>query len=384
VVTAARRIAFVLPHLEAGGIERVVLNLLIHLDRTRFSPVLILFRRKGTMLDQVPADVPVHDLGGRTARGVALPLARALAQSGASVVYTGTNAANISTLLAACLRRSFPPVIISEHTPPGLYLAEAKMPGLRRRLMGLLYPRAATLAVPLDAIGQEIRRILRCPDLPVACVPNPVVARVVAPVFGDGRPDRGNAAAGEPAFVSAGRLVPAKGFDLLLEAFALLRASMPATTLTIFGEGPERGSLETLCRRLRIEDAVRMPGFVRDPLSSCDRRTIFVLSSRREGFGNVLIEAMAAGLPVVAADCPVGPRAILEDGKFGLLVPPGDAQALSAAMRRLAGDPGYAAALAAGGPERAGLYDVRSAVGRFADLFDSVADAGRPMRDGGR
>jgi glycosyltransferase involved in cell wall biosynthesis len=378
-VTAARRIAFVLPHLEAGGIERVVLNLLIHLDRNRFSPTLILFQREGTMLDQVPADVPVHDLGGRTARGVAPPLARALARSGASVVYTGTNAANISTLLAACLRRSFPPVIISEHTPPSLYLAEAKMPGLRRRLMGLLYPRAATLAVPLDAIGQEIRRILRRPDLPVACVPNPVVARA-----GDLPPDRGDAAAGEPAFVSAGRLVPAKGFDLLVEAFALLRASMPAATLTIFGEGPERGSLETLCRRLRVEDAVRMPGFVRDPLSSCDRRAIFVLSSRREGFGNVLIEAMAAGLPVVAADCPVGPRAILEDGKFGLLVPPGDAQALSAAMRRLAGDPGYAAALAMGGPERAGLYDVRTAVGRFADLFDSVADAGRPMRDGGK
>lgn len=384
-MTAARRIAFVLPHLEAGGIERVVLNLLIHLDRTRFSPALILFRRKGTMLDQVPADVPVRDLGGRTARGVALPLARALAQSGASVVYTGTNAANISTLLAGCLRRSFPPVIISEHTPPSLYLAEAKMPGLRRWLMGLLYPRAAALAVPLDAIGQELRRILRRPDLPVACVPNPVVAPMVAPVaarVGDGPPDRRDAAAGEPAFVSAGRLVPAKGFDLLLEAFALLRASMPAATLTIFGEGPERGNLETLCRRLRIGDAVRMPGFVRDPLSSCDRRAIFVLSSRREGFGNVLIEAMAAGLPVVAADCPVGPRAILEDGKFGLLVPPGDAQALSAAMRRLAGDPGYAAALAAGGSERAGLYDVRTAVGRFADLFDSVADAGRPKRDG--
>ena len=84
---AARRIAFVLPHLEAGGIERIVLNLLVHLDRARFSPILILFRRKGAMLDQVPADVSVHDLGGRAARGIVLPLARVLARSGASVVY---------------------------------------------------------------------------------------------------------------------------------------------------------------------------------------------------------------------------------------------------------------------------------------------------------
>lgn len=376
-MTAARRIAFVLPHLEAGGIERVVLNLLIHLDRTRFSPTLVLFRRRGAMLDQVPADVPVEDLGGRPARGIALALAGALARTGAQVVYTGTNAANISTLVAACLR-PIPPVIISEHTPPSLYLAEAKMPGLRRRLMGFLYPRAAALAVPLDAIGQDLRRILRRPDLPVACVPNPVAA----PGPAAAPPDLGADAGEAPAFLSVGRLVPAKGFDLLIEAFALLRGAMPSATLTIVGEGDERGNLESLCRRRGVEDAVRMPGFVRDPLSCCDRRSIFVLSSRREGFGNVLIEAMAAGLPVIAADCPLGPRAILEDGKFGLLVPPGDPAALCAAMFRVAADPGCAAAFAAAGPERARLYDVPTAVGRFADLFDCVAEKGRLRQDG--
>jgi len=100
----------------------------------------------------------------------------------------------------------------------------------------------------------------------------------------------------------------------------------------ILGEGEERPKLEALVRELRLEEDVALPGFVDNPYKYMKRAAVFVLSSQWEGFGNVLVEAMACGCPVVATDCPSGPAEILENGKWGRLVPPGDPEALAKAI----------------------------------------------------
>ncbi len=372
-----RNVVFVLPHFEAGGVERIVLNLLTHLDRSRFAPGLVLFDRRGPLLDRLPPDVACRGLGGVPARRLPPRLAATFTAMRAEVVYGGTNAANIASLAAARMLARPPAVVASEHTPLGPYLADAKARLLRLPLMRWLYPRAAAIAVPAAQLGDDLRRILRRPALPVVALPNPVLDERPAATAAPRHP-----APPGPAFLTAGRMVPEKGFDLLIAAFARVARQLPGAQLTICGDGPGRPDLERLCHRLDVADRVAMPGFVHDPIGTLGAGRVFVLSSRREGFPNVLVEALAAGMPIVATDCPVGPRLVLDDGAFGLLVPPRDADTLAEGMRRLALDDDLAGRFRRQGPQRAEPFHVRTAVNGFADLFERIAER-RDAGDGG-
>jgi glycosyltransferase involved in cell wall biosynthesis len=134
-----------------------------------------------------------------------------------------------------------------------------------------------------------------------------------------------------PVILAAGRLTAAKDFSTLIRAFARLH-SVRAARLVILGEGEQRDKLEVLLKELDLASDVALPGFVDNPFAWMRRSALFVLSSAWEGFGNVLVEAMACGLPVVSTDCPSGPAEILENGRWGRLVPVGDVEALAAAM----------------------------------------------------
>ena len=136
-----------------------------------------------------------------------------------------------------------------------------------------------------------------------------------------------------PTVVAVGRLVAAKGFDVLIRALALVRTTV-AANLVILGEGPERANLEALIKSLGLENSVRLPGYQRNTLPIVKRADVFAMSSRWEGFGNVLVEALYTGVPVVATDCPHGPREILDGGRFGTLVPVDDPVAMAAGIRR--------------------------------------------------
>jgi hypothetical protein len=129
----------------------------------------------------------------------------------------------------------------------------------------------------------------------------------------------------------ARRLAPQKGFATLIRAFAEVRRRRPAR-LVILGDGPLRPELEALAGELGVGGDVALPGFVANPYAYMARASVFALSSAWEGFGNVLVEALACGTPVVAADCPSGPGEILDGGRFGRLVPVGDPEALARAI----------------------------------------------------
>mgnify|MGYP006425819371 CR=1 FL=1 len=134
-----------------------------------------------------------------------------------------------------------------------------------------------------------------------------------------------------PVLVGAGRLVPAKDFATLIRAVAILQ-SRHRCRLLILGEGPARIELEALVQSLELKDSVDLAGWVDDPVPYMARADLFVLSSCNEGLGNVLVEAMATGIPVVSTDCPNGPREILRDGELGPLVSPEDPDALASAI----------------------------------------------------
>jgi glycosyltransferase involved in cell wall biosynthesis len=350
------RLTFVLAHARMGGAERAVANWLNALPAERVRPALVLRKRDGVLLDAISGHVPIVDLGGRRAAFCAPALRRALDALDTDVAFSATSAMNIATLVAAIGRPSRQ-VIVSEHTSPEAYLQEAKWRGLRLGLIRRLYPRAAAILAPTEEICVEIARLLRNP---------PPTRRLANPVLPD---DAGRAPpAREPGLiVAAGRLGKVKGLDVLLRAIG--RPPLGDARLRIFGSGPERGALENLARAEGVAQRVEFRGHSDALLDEIARASVFCLPSRREGFGNVLIEAQAVATPIVASDLP-GPRAILADGRYGRLVPPGDPDALARALAETLESP-------PAGPDRARLleYTVGASTAGLVDLVDSVKQA---------
>jgi glycosyltransferase involved in cell wall biosynthesis len=178
---------------------------------------------------------------------------------------------------------------------------------------------------------------LRLPSEEVATILNPIGSVTGATRERDTLVHPWLLGRGIPTFVAMGRLEHQKGFDLLIDAFAQLSRDVSARLL-IFGEGNLRAELQSRIDRYGLGDRILLPGYTPAPSAQMRAATAFVLSSRYEGFGLVLVEALAAGTRVIATDCDYGPAELLQGGRFGTLVPAGDPAALAAAMRGVLGD----------------------------------------------
>jgi len=250
-------------------------------------------------------------------------LRQAIQNSPPQVILAFVDKTNVLTLLAS--RRLGVPVIISERVSP-LHWSIGSWGW--RWLRRWLYPQAAYLVLQTEAALRYYPPAWR---RRVRVVPNAAIARIPDSVQLQPSPEA-------PMIIAMGRLTPQKGFDLLLQAFAVVAPRYPHWRLTIWGEGPERENLEALQDALGLHRQVDLPGCTSTPGLEMARASLFVLSSRFEGFPNVLCEAMAIGLPVISCDCPDGPRELICNGSNGLLVPPEDVDALTTALEHLMGN----------------------------------------------
>lgn len=174
--------------------------------------------------------------------------------------------------------------------------------------------------------------------------------------------------------VAVGRLTDQKGFDLLIRAHAIVVGHGVPHTLVILGEGDDRAELEQLAERLGVKETVMMPGFIDNPHPLVAHADVYVLSSRTEGMGGlVLLEAMAHGIPIIATDCVSGPRELLDDGALGELIPTGDVDALARTLLQHLRHPSELRRRARGGPRRAQDFDPAHAAGRFSEIIHDVA-----------
>ncbi len=237
------------------------------------------------------------------------------------VVVTFNGPVNVLVLLA-CLRLNIP-VIVSERIHPPAHDVGRVWALLR----WLTYRFAAAVVVQSEATREWARSIVR-PDR-VHVIPN-----AVSPPLAGAQSDR----ARSRTVLGVGRLVTQKGFDVLVEAFGAVAHRHPDWCLTIIGRGPEESRLRALGASVDQHGGLNMPGVVVDPERHYGTAGLFVLPSRFEGFPNALLEAMASGCAVIAADCPVGPAEIVRDGVDGVLVPVGDAASLASALTRLMAD----------------------------------------------
>jgi glycosyltransferase involved in cell wall biosynthesis len=262
--------------------------------------------------------------------------ARQLRRLRPEVVFSAPEFANLVMTLALLLAGSRARFFPSFHAAAALHSNDfgAQLAIVLSKLVAWRASRAIAVSA---GVGREIAaRGYRAEK--VVVIHNPVPPPV--PGVKTPRPWRMALAASGPGpvIVTAGRLVEVKDHKTLITAFARLRQTRPARLL-IFGEGPLDKPLRAHAEALGVGDHVVFAGYVADPAACYADADLFVLSSTSEGFGNVLVEAMAAGVPVVSTDAPHGPREILAGGRFGALVPVGDVEALAAAMAGMLDDP---------------------------------------------
>jgi glycosyltransferase involved in cell wall biosynthesis len=320
--------------MEGGGAERVAVNLVNDFISRGYPVDLVLQYREGPYLGDLDERVNVVELNRRVRYGLRR-LLRHLRRRQPRALLALQTEANVLGILAWGLSGLRGRVVVSEQNS----LVGA---GWTRRLaIGLTYGRADCAAACSDALGAELRR-LGVPASNVKTIPNPVSDGVEAFAMPP-LPDEDRR---RPMIVGTGRLEPQKDFGTLIRAFAMLRRERCAS-LCILGEGSERSRLESLASDLGVDSDVHLPGFVKPPWEVMSKASAFVLSSRWEGWPNVLVEALALGVPVVATDCPTGPSEILDGGRYGRLVPVGDVEAMAEAISGTLASPFSASVLRA-------------------------------------
>jgi glycosyltransferase involved in cell wall biosynthesis len=320
-----------------SGVDRAAKHLIPALARRGFLVDLLKVRRHGPELPEVPPSVRVIDLKSRHTYACLPAIVAYMRRERPAVLLSDKDRVNRTALVARTLARIGAPVptrlVFSSGTTISIDLA-TRGPverWVQRNSMGRLYPFADQVIVTSAGVADDMATYTGLDRQLIRVVPSPVVPEALFTTALP-RPDHPwFGVPGVPLILSAGELCARKGFDTLLRAFIRLRAQRPCR-LMILGRGGEREALLALARQLGVADDFALPGYVPEPYAFMAHADLFAFTSRWEGLGFVLIEALAVGTPAVATDCPSGPREILHDGRYGPLVPVNDDAALAQAM----------------------------------------------------
>ncbi len=328
-----KRIGILIPSLTGGGVQRSMLILSKGFVAYGYLVDLILVKAQGPFISQVPENVRVIDLNASRALSSLPNLVSYLRENDPDVLISAQTHMNAIAILADWLSRVKTKLIVTEHND--LLRATQNNQNLKEKfrpfVVRLLYPYAEKVFATSKGVADDLATIAPGRLKQINIINNPIDGKYIQ--------QKAQATVEHlwlnrkeiPIILAVGRLVKQKDYATLLAAFAVVRSRLPVR-LIILGEGEERGSLEKLVTKLGVSEDVSLPGFVENPFAYMANASIFVLSSRWEGFANVIVEAMACGAPVVATDCPSGPAEILENGKYGRLVPVGDPKTLAEAI----------------------------------------------------
>lgn len=335
-VLNSKKIALFMPTLAGGGAERVMLTLAESFIRQRFDIDVVVSRtdgERGVLRTEVPAGAHLVDLAAPRLISSICGFAAYLRRAQPCSVVSAITDANCAAVCARALSGTHPRLVISQHSNMSLSAANATT--MRRKHFPTFcrwtYPRADAVVAVSAGVADDLTNTIGIPRQRVKVIYNPVITSAMLsaslepvnhPWFRPGEP---------PVLLGVGRLVPEKDFATLIRAFALLRKHRPAR-LVLLGEGEQRTMLTTMIKKLGVDEDSALLGFTHNPYTFMRAANVLVLSSRYEGLSNVIIEALACGTQVVSTDCPSGPAEILENGKWGQLVPVGDPERLASAI----------------------------------------------------
>ncbi|WP_420236315.1 glycosyltransferase [Telmatobacter bradus] len=301
------RVLLLIPHLGGGGAERVIAQLARGLSRDKYELHLGLITQTEPAPGTVPEWVIVHALAVPRVRSAALPLLRLVRTLQPDLILSGIAHLNFLVLL---LKPFFPRatrIVVRQNSTISASLSYDGLPAYTRLLYHLLYLHADRVICQTRAMAEDLAEVVGLHSEAIRVLPNPVDLEAIraaahGPVLWQG--------AG-PHLLAIGRLSPEKGFDLLLESMAAVRQHFPAADLKLLGQGPEESRLRMQCKRLGLSEAVHFAGYTEQPYGYFPGATLLVLPSRHEGMPNALLEAAAAGLPLVATPASGGIREFL-------------------------------------------------------------------------
>lgn len=333
--------------LMGGGAERVLINLASCFAAQGLKVDLVLSRAEGPILNSVSPQVRIIDLKASAydqGKNFKLPtsfsslssipkLVSYLRQEKPKALLAASHYSNEVAIIAKLLARVPTKVVVSEHIALSVQAKQVEQISSRLAPITarLLYPWADGIIAVSEGVAKDLAQITKIPLEKIQVIYNPVItpellAKAQQPIehpwFAPEEP---------PVILGVGRLVKQKDFPTLIKAFAQVQAVKPAR-LVILGSGREQKSLQSLIAELGLTDKVALLGFVDNPSAYMAKSSVFVLSSLWEGFGNVLVEAMAMETPVISTDCESGPREILARGKYGYIVPVRDPQVMADAI----------------------------------------------------
>lgn len=339
-MTRNGRIALFIPSLFGGGAERMMVNLAGGLAERGHPVDLLLIRAAGPYLADVADAVRVTELKARHVSASIPEVANYLRRERPLGLLSTLNHPNLAAIAAKHLARVATRVVVRQANTLSASTngAARLLPRVVRQLVRHAYRYADGIVAVSDGVASDLARVTRLPRERIEVIPNPVVT---PRLFEAARQEPSHpwfVPGGEPVVLAVGRLRKQKDFPTLLRAFDRVRRRR-AARLVILGEGADRPELEALIRTLGLDDAVSLPGFVPSPFPYMRRAAVFVLSSAWEGLPGALIQALACGAPVVATDCESGPREILDHGRYGRLVPVGDAEAMGDAILAILAEP---------------------------------------------
>ena len=365
----AKTLCIFLARLSDGGAERIAVTLLAPLRERGYEPFLVVGRAGGALADGVPAGFRQIHLGCSRLINMIGPLAHVLRAERPDFILSSLSYTNIAAGLAWRLSGRKGKLVLVQHSVLSRQISDRTRPtdALLGYAYRLLCPAASGLVAVSQGVADDLAATAHIGRENITVIYNPVHApsapnseprEHLHPFF---------RRRGVPVFLAAGRLAPVKDFPSLLLAFSKLLRRVDSRLL-IAGEGPDRLHLEQQIGVLGLTRHVELLGYTQNLASYLKAAATFVLSSRHEAFGNVLVEALAAGTTVVSTDCPFGPREILDGGRYGILVTPDDPEALAEGMMRALTAPFPPERLKA----RANAFCVASAADRYAELFHRV------------
>lgn len=381
-------ILYFLPALEFGGAERFLIDLLKGHSR-EVKPILLTFSHLQPHLEGLSCQVLwLDDLGikpsqisviflqhhARSTWYVVRRLAWVITREKPELVV---GVLHVAALLLAATRDLFRinvPFVANLHGHATGYLhgevKSAPLRALNGLLLRYLCARAEAIIVPSRGIADDLVECFQVASAKIRWIPSGLALERIRQQMRE--PVKAPWDTTDvPLVLGVGRLSPEKAFGLLIEAVAMLRTRTPVR-LMILGDGVERARLERLCKELELNDDVILHGFEPNPFRYMHLAQALVLSSIHEGLGMVLLEAMACGCPVIATDCPSGPREVILNGENGLLVPVNDPSAIADALVRVLTDGMLRRRLVQGGLHRVEAFTIPGMVERYESVYSEI------------
>jgi len=324
-------LAVFLPSLSGGGAERVILQVANKIAERGHRVDMVLASATGAYIGEVSDCVNIIDFKSSKVSLSLLQMRSYIKDSSPEVMLSALPHANLVALMSVMLSKVKPRLIISERNTIGIHSIKSQgiKGNLMRYLMRLLYPRSDAIIAVSDGVARSLSEYINISRDSVSIIPNPCNIDRIRCLSNEMINESWFDLNDLPIVVGVGRLTEQKDFSLLIRSFSLALREVEARLL-ILGEGELRGELEDLAAGLGLNrENFFMPGFKDNPFKYLKRSNVFVLSSKWEGFPNVILQALGCGCSVISTNCQSGPSEILDDGKWGDLVPVGDLEMLS-------------------------------------------------------